>query len=1119
MLISISHEVKAANSALAKFLRSKEEEEATLGIGKRKPKALEIEKRRMPSGRGRWTLEPDFTVPTPMVDRPRTESGATSFHFSFIPISKRAVPVLNGKPLEGFHATPNAGHRHSQYIERDGAAEMQTGARHAVYVEREGAVEQRPFSDDALTDEEAAIMGPVQAARGGVPSIFSNISDDPFERQEYWRAVERFENEPRKHFLFFEPDVNPRWWRALETTERLPAHVKAHALSVAQAYRVWLDAGEPAEGEKEPFVPQPLEVTAEEAGVIINRIQSMKHYSPQHEPFNFRSGRGGRIQYRFVAELPYDIMAEDRALIVQNFCRVLESLEARALPTGENVTVGMMYTAVIHAPDASNDRRNYHLHLIAHDRPAKFLEEFGMWDFEVTETRVSHRKEWETHPFHQKKIRRVNNRTFIPFLRKRFAEITNAVLAERGVARRYDPRKYPEMGIDRTPTEHLGTKAAALEAIGVPTIVGQLNAIAIWNDAERSIRVRMKQTEKDYRERHAELEKLVGEVAPSLPPEDWVLGNAKQAIAKRAADVASAVQGREAIMIFDHLEAKAKSRAVRTRETCLRLLAEIEAGRADVTTRIMKDAIQARWKAASDHIATIDRALAPHREALRQAGREIERLEKSLRNSDANIREDVEVLTRRAAGLARSKPQKPPEIPTATHGPSRSDAGARILFERTAPATATPAIPDHEQTAPSEIIGDLDELTPSPEPEQPAVLAPVSIDGFPIIEPTIAPAPRDPKPDVAAVTTPKGLEPLRPAVKTKAPAHQPEVINEDISRIKPDVPDQAPSSSAASTQRDGAGRAPAHSAGEQNQDQGSPTITSTEPNTGEVIDAMTVQSEPKVDGHLKIEDPKPLNDPEQLPPVKRGTSVEYADWNELVNRIAKERIPVQVIDGKGGTTIYKLPALTPEEQNLLHTKRFHGKTIKRLAGIAQHQRQEIDKIVRWINSCGQNSELLILEGRVAKLGNVKPSTRTLLGHWGRHPDVAQALQNESTRRIELADQLAAEKAREAAKPKASAAPPRDADWAARKAEAERVYPTPENVYTLEVKEFTKLLRELAPAEDLQAAADRIMTSPAAREDVQRHTHELAVAFKLYDEGLEPQILAGWERNKSGAGRG
>src|SRR3546814_2666832 len=72
-----------------------------------------------------------------MVDRPRTVNGATSFHFSYIPISKEALPTVNGAPVEGsFGKVKSAALEHSKYIERDGAAERSAGAQHAGYIER-----------------------------------------------------------------------------------------------------------------------------------------------------------------------------------------------------------------------------------------------------------------------------------------------------------------------------------------------------------------------------------------------------------------------------------------------------------------------------------------------------------------------------------------------------------------------------------------------------------------------------------------------------------------------------------------------------------------------------------------------------------------------------------------------------------------------------------------------------------------------------------------------------------------------------------------------------------------------------------------------------------------------
>lgn len=68
-------------------------------------------------------------------------------------------------------------------------------------------------------------------------------------------------------------------------------------------------------------------------------------------------GPRGRVQYGIIAELPHEVSPAGRLRIAQLFCE--KTLEARHLP----------YWAVTHKPDAHNDARNYHTHILYYARP------------------------------------------------------------------------------------------------------------------------------------------------------------------------------------------------------------------------------------------------------------------------------------------------------------------------------------------------------------------------------------------------------------------------------------------------------------------------------------------------------------------------------------------------------------------------------------------------------------------------------------------------------------------------------------------------------------------------------------------------------------------------------
>src|SRR3546814_1693843 len=83
------------------------------------------------------------------------------------------------------------------------------------------AVERKIASiiNETPTAEEAEILGLVDVAPEGIPSVFSNISNDPFERQEYWRAVERSERTPKTHEIILDPEASPAWRSEEHTSE------------------------------------------------------------------------------------------------------------------------------------------------------------------------------------------------------------------------------------------------------------------------------------------------------------------------------------------------------------------------------------------------------------------------------------------------------------------------------------------------------------------------------------------------------------------------------------------------------------------------------------------------------------------------------------------------------------------------------------------------------------------------------------------------------------------------------------------------------------------------------------------------------------------------------------
>ncbi len=479
----------------------------------------------------------NLNIPAARPLRAANAAGATSFHFSHEAISKTRAEKVTAR---GTKNRKGAAADHTSYIERDGAvakgsqteidkieAKLIEKARNDPELARSLSLDisptaeasqepAEPISDELgaggrasayIEREEALAHDP-----NGSAVLFSNISDDPVERREFWKLVERAESNPSADRMQLRIAGNEQFWSKVSADEDCPKAARDaieaadpnEIIKISTRDNVLVRAVMKRHGWK-PRERRPANETDEQKAAREEREASTSYGA------RFEDGRGGRVQFRIVGELPHEVSHEARVRILKDFTR---EFEARSLP----------HIAVMHAPDHTNDDRNWHFHLVYHDRPARrftglaedhlkplspeagpktvrqheimtdaindaaIQKHVGQWDFTVPWTyKRADRHIVTTTPFAQFKDRDCNKRDFIPMLRRSVADLTNRELEAEGIERRVDPRRYSEMGIHKESDEHLGTQAASLESNGVPTEIGVRNEANQWQYIQRKL--------------------------------------------------------------------------------------------------------------------------------------------------------------------------------------------------------------------------------------------------------------------------------------------------------------------------------------------------------------------------------------------------------------------------------------------------------------------------------------------------------------------------------------------------------------------------------------------------------------------------------------------------------
>ncbi len=415
-----------------------------------------------------------YNEPVVRAGRPANTQGSTSFHLSFEVISKAQLE-LGLRTKQGRKASPSD---HVSYIEREEAA--------AAIISGEPSPQPSPPEEFVGYQERDGALAP--SADGDFSPIITNIPGDQSDRMQFFAAIaERAE---------------------MERAPSLSISLDTHS-GLMDKIRFEIDSGRLSEF-KERVEGNSLTLSgaaAEDAVAVLaalgwrDRRKKQARASRQEDAFGIchDPGKSDRVQFRLVGELPHEIGDHGRRRMLKRLCN---EFEKRNLP----------YIAVMHAPGAGNDARNWHFHLVYHDRPAtrfdgtaethltttdandalssrsmaskaKWLNapsiqaQVGLWDFQVrAEWKTKSRNSRVSYPFAQRKDRDVTRKSFVPGLRALLSEVTNEELQRAGVERRVDPLSHKQAGRKVAAGEKLFAADHARELAGIPTLRGSSNA-------------------------------------------------------------------------------------------------------------------------------------------------------------------------------------------------------------------------------------------------------------------------------------------------------------------------------------------------------------------------------------------------------------------------------------------------------------------------------------------------------------------------------------------------------------------------------------------------------------------------------------------------------------------
>jgi hypothetical protein len=507
-------------------------------------------------GASRYRRPVDLRVPAPRMQRPQTSDGRTTTHVSIEVVRKVATPTTKA--------------------EKGGLRDEATA--YSNYV-----------TDPARVGNIAYLTQPKSEAEPAdgdhrVAAFISNISNDRATLEAYWKQRwEAGRNTGVSRLEFFPERGTAEDWRALADAGDTPPRVVRTAARIALLRAAGRSPKRRVvrhlEGDVLPWCEGLGERFGKEKG---DRI------------LHFAKPRSARIQIKIVFEFDDRLTAAERLRVLQHLMIWLDAQGVRML-------------AIAHDPDANNDPRNFHPHVLID--PTIYPVEGGR----TVEGRGRKMRPGELAgilgylpedaPKAFWKLGALDHQAVRQFV----VSLGNEQLAKRGLRPRFDAGSFVKLGIAKKPDTHLGSTAAALVAAGALVERDYHNALNDWRFAIKQRGAELERQESEwsrFRDDAAEgREGLVGEQRAELE---------EQLERHRSVAAASAEQLRQ-LAHFDTLLELARSASERLRSKTGRIIDNLDSGgKVTAADRKNQAHIRARQALAAMHLDEIEAAIAPY---------------------------------------------------------------------------------------------------------------------------------------------------------------------------------------------------------------------------------------------------------------------------------------------------------------------------------------------------------------------------------------------------------------------------------------------------------------------------------------------------------------------------